>query len=133
MDMSVERPEGYPTRDVVTAVGVEHVRLSYEYLDRRDLDGYGSLFEVPAESRSAEVDASHVRAESGSYRVGGGDGGCSHVLEQVFCCSGRVVVVGRVVRGERNVEFVDLFTLTEHGLLRSRKSYFFVEPGAVGI
>ncbi|MDR6594415.1 hypothetical protein ACFFSW_00260 [Saccharothrix longispora] len=107
--------------------------MSYEYLDRRDLDGYGSLFEVPAESRSAEVDASHVRAESGSYRVGGGDGGCSHVLEQVFCCSGRVVVVGRVVRGERNVEFVDLFTLTEHGLLRSRKSYFFVEPGAVGI
>ena len=114
--------------DVVTTVGIEHVRLSYEYLDQRDVDGYGSLFDAGAELRSPVAGVLRGRAEIESYQVERADDGGRHVVEEVFSAPGRVVVVGRVTGAGREVEFVDLFTLTEHGLLRSQKSFFFASP-----
>ena len=35
--------DGPMANAVVAGVGVEHVRLSYDYLDRGDIDGFGSL------------------------------------------------------------------------------------------
>ena len=128
--MSANGPQGFgPPGDVVTTVGVEHVRLSYEYLDRRDLDGYGSLFDAEAELRSPVVGVVRGRAEIESYQAERAVDGGQHVVEEVFSAPGRVVVVGRVTGPGREVEFVDLFTLTEHGLVRSQKSFFFTTPG----
>ncbi|ROP35953.1 nuclear transport factor 2 family protein [Saccharothrix texasensis] len=114
--------------DVVTTVGVEHVRLSYEYLDRRDMDGYGSLFDDEAELCSPVAGVVRGRAGIESYQAERAVDGGRHVVEEVIAAPGRVVVVGRVTGAGREVEFVDLFTLTEHGLLRSQKSFFFAAP-----
>ncbi|MEU4442436.1 nuclear transport factor 2 family protein [Actinosynnema sp. NPDC050801] len=114
--------------DVVTTVGVEHVRLSYEYLDRRDMDGYGSLFDADAELRAPGAGVVRGRARIESYQAERAVDGDRHVVEEVFSAPGRVVVVGRVTGAGRELEFVDLFTLTEHGLLRSQKSFFFAAP-----
>ncbi|MFT7834594.1 nuclear transport factor 2 family protein [Saccharothrix sp. BKS2] len=112
----------------VTAVGVEHVRLSYEYLDRSDLDGYASLFDVDAvlhrpgerEVRGREeIEAYQARRE---HRVG------AHVLDEVIAAEGRVAVVGKLVRAGTEVGFADIFALSEHGLLRSQRTYFFTTP-----
>ncbi|MFE9749510.1 nuclear transport factor 2 family protein [Saccharothrix saharensis] len=127
--MSANGPQGFgPPGDVVTTVGVEHVRLSYDYLDRRDMDGYGSLFDAEAELRSPVAGVVRGRAGIESYQAERADDGGRHVVEEVFSAPGCVVVVGRVTGGAREVEFVDLFTLTEHGLLRSQKSFFFAPP-----
>lgn len=127
--MSTDGLQGSRRRsDVVTTVGVEHVRLSYEYLDRRDLDGYGSLFDAEAELCSPACGVVRGRAEIESYQAERAVHGGRHVVEEVFSAPGRVVVVGRVTGAGREVEFVDLFTLTEHGLLRSQKSFFFTGP-----
>lgn len=128
--MSANGPQGVGRPgDVVTTAGVEHVRLSYEYLDRRDMDGYGSLFDAEAELRSPVAGVVRGRDEIEGYQAERAAAGGRHVVEQVFSAPGRVVVVGRVTGAGREVEFVDLFTLTEHGLLRSQKSFFFAPPG----
>jgi hypothetical protein len=92
----------------VAAVGVDHVRLSYHYLDQGDLDGYESLFDPPQRDQ--------VRGRRCSRWHG------VHDLLAVFAADGRVVAVGRFSGVGRDgsdvdVAFVDVFSLSEHGLL----------------
>lgn len=118
---------------VVTAVGVEHVRLSYDYLDRGDADGYASL-----------LDPGMVLDEPGRERVRGAvdgprrlRGSGTHDVHDVFAADGRVTAVGRfhggadgvgggADRGE--VDFADVFTLSEHGLLLRQRCFYFIHP-----
>jgi hypothetical protein len=117
-----------PPGELVARVGVEHVRLSYEYLDRHDIDGYGSLFDADAVLRSPVAGVVRGRAEIESYQAKRPTDAGRHVLDGVFGSAGRVFVVGRLTGPGRQVEFLDLFTLTEHGMLLSQKSYFFAAP-----
>ena len=73
-----------PPGDVVTTVGIEHIRLSYEYLDRRDLDGYGSLFDDEAELCSPVAGVVRGRAGIESYQAERAVDGGRHVLDEVF-------------------------------------------------
>jgi ketosteroid isomerase-like protein len=116
---------------VATAVGVEHVRLSYDYLDRGDADGYASL-----------LDPAMVLDEPGRERVCGRDaaagprrprGSGKHDVHDVFAADGRVIAVGRF-RGDAGgadggeVDFADVFTLSEHGLLLRQRCFYFIHP-----
>lgn len=116
-----DRVGGYTTG--VAAVGVDHVRLSYEYLDCGDADGYESL-----------LDPGFVRDEPvrghGAVRRMRGRG--RHDVHDVFAADGRVAAIGRF-RGESaaegaEVDFADVFTLSEHGLLVRQRCFYFVHP-----
>lgn len=111
----------------VTAMGIDHVRLSYLYLDQGDLDGYGSLF--AADARIVRPGERVVRAQVESGHAGLSVG--KHVVEEVFGVDDRVTVTGRLTHRAtgREVGFADVFALSEHGLLRFQKTYFFIAPG----
>jgi hypothetical protein len=119
---------------VVTAMGVEHVRLSYDYLDRGDADGYASL-----------LDPGMVLDEPGRERVRGRGavagprrlrGSGTHDVQDVFAADGRVTAIGRFrgadggTRGADagEVDFADVFTLSEHGLLLRQRCFYFIHP-----
>lgn len=121
---------GSPLITPVTAMGIEHVRLSYLYLDQGDIDGYLSLLHsditllLPGE---AEV--------RGRKRVATFQGrpewlAADHLIHHVIGCGDRIAVEGRYVsrRSREGVDFTEVFALSEEGLLRSRKRYYFVAP-----
>jgi ketosteroid isomerase-like protein len=111
-------------------MGIEHIRLSYLYLDRGDIDGYLSLLhadiclllpgerEVRGRDRIAVFQARRDRP------------GAGHVVHHATGDGDRVVVEGRYVIGNsgQGVDFTDVFTLSGESLLRSQKRYYFVPP-----
>jgi SnoaL-like domain len=116
---------------VVTAVGVEHVRLSYDYLDRGDADGYASLLDPGMVLDEPGREGVCGRgAVAGPHRLRGSG---THDVQDVFAADGRVTAVGRF-RGGRGgsdggeVDFADVFTLSEHGLLLRQRCFYFIHP-----
>ncbi|WP_369226546.1 nuclear transport factor 2 family protein [Streptomyces sp. R39] len=125
-----------PAGSTVTAAGVEHVMLTYHYLDIGDIDGYASLTEQdvtldhpgapPHRGRDAVLSA-HAAQATLLRR---------HELDTVIAEEGRVVVLGRVVRqtpgtGERashGVDFADVFTLSGQTLVRGCRRYYYAPP-----
>jgi ketosteroid isomerase-like protein len=118
---------------VVAGVGVEHVWLSYDYLDRGDIDGFGSLLapdavllrpggrDVRGRAAIERWLASRVARTTGTSTV-----------FTVSAVAGNVIAIGHHVGHDadghlRDVEFTDIFTIAPSGLLRTVKRYFFVE------
>ncbi|MDG9718415.1 nuclear transport factor 2 family protein [Streptomyces sp. DH24] len=95
-----------PSR-VVTESGVDHVRLAYEYLDAGDVDGYGSLLDTDALGTGLE------RCRPPGIR---------HLITRIVADGYCVVVMGRLAPQHR--EFVDVFTLSAEGMLRSCRRYY---------
>lgn len=112
----------------VAAVGMEHARLSYHYLDRGDVDGYASLFAQDAvlrhPGRPAERGATAIERTLAHRRRSGE----RHVLDTVFAADNRVAAVGRLTDDRIDVGFVDIFAVTPSGLLVARDRYYFTEP-----
>jgi len=113
----------------VTAAGIDHVRLSYHYLDQGDTDGYASLLDSAAvldEPGHARVHGRVAVAESRRLRWCG-----AHHLDAVFAADGQVAAVGRFNRGGSDgvdVDFADIITLSQHGLLVTQRCYYFIRP-----
>ncbi|MET9119508.1 nuclear transport factor 2 family protein [Streptomyces longwoodensis] len=120
----------------VTAAGIDHVRLSYHYLDIGDIDGYGSLLaddirvvrpDAPLRAGREEVLSLHQDA-----LVPPG----THHIEEIVAEGHSVVVTGRLTplgasRTDgtvRDLEFVDWFTLTDDSMLRGYRRYYFAAP-----
>ena len=106
---------------VVAAVGLDHVRLSYEYLDRGDHDGYASLLDPAATVDEPGRSGRRLRSRG------------EHRLNEVFAADGRVAAVGRFVGADVlgepvDVDFADIFALSPSGLLLRRRSYYHVDP-----
>lgn len=116
----------------LTAAGVDHVRLSYHYLDSHDVEGYLSLLSEKVQirypgavfMRGHEQAASFHRAQS---RMQG-----THTLYQVFGQASHVVAIGRLVRapslctvrGEpTDVDFADVFVLDADGLILEQRRF----------
>jgi ketosteroid isomerase-like protein len=116
--------------EYVTSVAMDHVRLSYCYLDDGDVDGYCSLFTehvvlrqpgtTPVTGR-AELERVE-RARQANYSV-------RHNIYQVFASGRRVAAIGRrrQLRApyQADVHFVDVFTIADNGLLNDRTTFLF--------
>ncbi|WP_017569547.1 hypothetical protein [Nocardiopsis halotolerans] len=106
------------------ALGVDHVRLSYVYLDRRDTEGYASLVDPGSDPLSA---GAVPRTRSDRVPPPPSAGG-HHELHRVISGNDSVAVVGTYVRNDGGRrDFVDVFTISEHGLLLTRKRFQPVE------
>jgi len=101
---------GTQLSDVAVHAAIDHVRLSYIYLDAGDADGYASLFEHGSELE-----------EPPTFVVTRG----RHLVEELMADGDRIVAVGHVDAGAQRspVEFADVFIASATGLLRSKAPY----------
>jgi hypothetical protein len=114
------------------AAGLDHVRLSYHYLDIADVDGYGSLFDVDAILQPPGMSPVRGRRQIERFqqlRIGVGGG--NHEVAHVFGSGGRITAVGRYSTVDEDgregcVEFADLFTINPNGLIASQKTYLYL-------
>jgi ketosteroid isomerase-like protein len=120
----------------VTAAGVDHVRLSYHYLDAGDIDGYGSLLDEDAQVRRPDTPSGHGRAEVLRVHAGVAGPPARHHLYKVVADDDSVVVLGCLTgapdlpaeQAADGVEFVDFFTLSDQGMLLGYRRFYFVAP-----
>jgi hypothetical protein len=112
----------------VAAFGVDHVRLSYEYLDSGDADGYASLLDPGAVLD--EPGRAPVRGRGAVAALRRERGYGEHDVHDVFAADGRVAAVGRFrgVNSAEDVDFADIFTLSEHGLLVRQRCFYYAHP-----
>jgi ketosteroid isomerase-like protein len=122
------------TDNYLTSVGMDHVRLSYSYLDDGDVDAYCSLFTEQAVLRQPgknpvngrdELER-HERARQASRSV-------RHSIVDVFGSGRKVAAVGRMSHHhspatDHDTHFVDVFTVGDSGLLENRTTFLFT-PG----
>jgi ketosteroid isomerase-like protein len=115
----------------VTAAGIDHVRLSYLYLDEGDIDGYLSLLHADVSLHLPARRALQGREQVGAFRALPGRLGGEHLIRDVTGSGDRIVAEGRYVSREtgEGVDFTEVFELSTEGLIRSQKRYYFVEPG----
>jgi ketosteroid isomerase-like protein len=119
------------TGTAVAAAGVDHVRLSYHYLDRGDVDGYASLLDSGAVLDLPGHGRVRGRGEVAKLRCARWRG--AHHLRRVFTSGERVVALGRFSGAGRDgarvdVDFAHVFSLSEHGLLAGQRCYYFGHP-----
>jgi ketosteroid isomerase-like protein len=118
----------------ITSIGVDHVRLSYDYLDAGNLDAYGSLLDDDVQVRRPDAGQGRgrVQVQQLHAEVTGPPG--RHLLDQIIADGDSIVVTGRFVRPpaptgtQLDVEFVDVFTLSDFGLLLGYRRYYYVAP-----
>ncbi|MEV6349051.1 hypothetical protein [Actinoplanes sp. NPDC051851] len=96
----------------ITAIGQDHVRLSYLYLDNGDIEGFESLWDAGVPPR-------------------GGRTGDRHLIYKMVAADDCVAVMGRLV-GPPDVDFADFFTLSDEGLLLGCRRYHFVDAPDAG-
>lgn len=116
-----------------TSVAMDHVRLSYSYLDDGDVDAYCSLFDERAVVRAPGICPVAGRRELERVeRTRQSTRAIRHQIQHVFGSGGRVAAVGKLrhlpaATGDRatDVPFVDVFTVADNGLLIDRTTFLF--------
>ncbi|WP_239646113.1 nuclear transport factor 2 family protein [Nocardiopsis valliformis] len=107
--------------DQVARIGLEHVLLFYDYVDRGDIEGYMSLLDAQVDFRLPPAGASRGKSESGALARTHFDSRGMHRVHR-WRTDGETVVVegdftdlGTLVTSE----FTDLFGFSEHALISS--------------
>lgn len=129
-----KHPSARPRATGATAAGLDHVRLSYHYLDVADIDGYGSLFDVDAVLHAPGMSPVRGRRQIEKFqqlRAGLTVG--RHQLQHVFGSGSRITAIGRYFTTdedgrEGSIEFADQFTIAPNGLIASQKTYLYLAP-----
>lgn len=121
---------GSQAPSTVTETGIDHVRLSYLYLNEGDIDGYLSLLDRKISLHLPRGREIIGREQVGSFRARAGRLSGEHVIQHVIGNGDRIIAEGSFVSHSTGagVDFTEVFRLSPDGLLRSQKRYYFVEP-----
>jgi hypothetical protein len=120
-----------------TAAGVDHVRLSYHYLDEGDVDAYGSLFDEGAQVSRPDIPHGHGRAQLLELHADiAGPRTTRHHIYKIIAEGDSVAVMGHLgpsltcPQGEdpSHIDFADFFTLSDEGMLLGYRRFYFVSP-----
>lgn len=121
-----------PQGAAVTAAAVDHVLLSYLYLDEGNLDGYGSLLADDVLIQRPDLPKVHGRDAvlARMAAIAGPPG--RHRLYRVVANGDCVAAEGRCTgpaalhtrNGIRDVDFVDICTVSAAGLLVGQRRYY---------
>ncbi|MBX6724193.1 MAG: nuclear transport factor 2 family protein [Dactylosporangium sp.] len=112
----------------MTSAGIDHVLLSYVYLDAGDLDGYASLLDEQAQVKWPGTPTGRGRAQIVRMHAEVAERPSRHELYRIVADGDNVAVFGRYVRPPLDVEFADIFTLSHLGLLLGYQRFFHVAP-----
>jgi hypothetical protein len=138
-----------PPSAMVTAAAVDHVRLSYLYLDEGNLDAFGSLLDDDVQVKHPDAPEAHSRTEVLDLMAGMTGPPGHHELHKVIASGDCVAAMGHVVGhvvghdmghdmglaaaphpDERlDIDFVDVFTISDKGLLLGKRRYYYTAPG----
>ncbi|GGM09132.1 MULTISPECIES: nuclear transport factor 2 family protein [Micromonospora] len=126
-----------PRSAAVTAAGVDHVRLSYHYLDTGDIDAYGSLLDEDVQVRRPDLAHGRGRAEVLRTHAQVAGPPARHQIHKVIADGDGVAVTGRYTgpvtprpgQPTGTHDFVDVFTVGDDGMLLGYRRYYFVAPG----
>ncbi|MEU3730254.1 nuclear transport factor 2 family protein [Streptomyces sp. NPDC033538] len=129
-DRNPVQPEPLRPSSLVMAVGAEHVRLMYHFLDRGDLDACASLLDEQVRFESPGKATVHGRTAVDRVRRELLGDGLPHHIERLVVRGARVVAVGRLAPvGRREpVRFVDVLTLSPHAMVRGCTRYYRAPP-----
>ncbi|MER5431207.1 nuclear transport factor 2 family protein [Streptomyces sp. NPDC002588] len=121
-----------PYSEILTALGVDHIRLAYHYADIGDVDGYDSLLDT-----DVEIDAAGFLHGSGRAQVLDRAKQLvprqnRHHIHDIIADRHRVVVVGTACtrQPEATVEFADVFTLSRDALILRQRRYLAVNESS---
>lgn len=106
----------------LTKAGADHVRLVYHYLDRGDFDAYASLLDEEVWIRGLAARPAHGRPEATLQARSSQDTRSHHDLYKIIADGDTVVAVGGY-RRPAPVEFADVFTLADNGLLLCHRRF----------
>jgi ketosteroid isomerase-like protein len=130
------RPESEPI-----AAAIDHVRLSYCYLDDGDIDAYCSLFTEQVVLRQPGTHPVSGRAElERAARLRRAGKFVRHLVFQVFESGSRITAVGRLNHlrppagdPDPDLDFIDVFSVADSGLLSGRTSFLFTPAAYPGL
>ncbi|MDX8141502.1 nuclear transport factor 2 family protein [Lentzea sp. BCCO 10_0061] len=116
-----------------SAAGADHVRLSYDYLDMGDLDGYASLLHPDMQLKRHDAPPGHGREDTVRLLNAIPALRGRHHIHKVVACKDTVVVVGRYTpppEAESGTpsEFADVVTLSDEGLLLCSRRFYYFDP-----
>ncbi|MDE3723089.1 nuclear transport factor 2 family protein [Nocardiopsis sp. N85] len=105
----------------IIRVGVEHVLLLYDYTDRGDVDGCLSLLDEHVGLRHPRVPTASGRTRVETVLRERLAGRGLHRVERVRAFGGMLFVTGVFAEtaSTRPLPYLDVFTLSEHGLVAS--------------
>lgn len=112
----------FPSSEL-TKAGADHVRLAYHYLDLGDFDAYASLLHEDVQVRGVADHPAHGRSDAALQARAQRDPGAHHELYKLIADGDSIVAVGGYHQGEAPLEFADVFTLADNGLLLSHRRY----------
>jgi ketosteroid isomerase-like protein len=130
-----------PPSAMVTAAAVDHVRLSYLYLDEGNLDAFGSLLDDDVQVKHPDAPEAHSRTEVLDLMAGLAGPPGHHELHKVIASGDCVAAMGHVVGRASaphpdehlDIDFVDVFTISDRGLLLGKRRYYYTAPGGCAI
>lgn len=123
-----------PYSSAATAAGVDHVKLSYHYLNIGDIDGYGSLLDEHVRVQRPDMAQGQGRLEvlRAHARLAGPP--ARHQIFRVIADGDGIAVTGRYTSPPSHIDldFVDVFTLTDQGMLLGYRRFYYLAPGGSG-
>ncbi|MFD5899689.1 nuclear transport factor 2 family protein [Streptomyces sp. NPDC060366] len=131
-------PRRSPQSAASMAAGIDHVRLSYHYRDTGDIDAFGSLLHEDVQVKRPDAPFGHGRDEVIRLHTRMAGGREHHHIYKIVADGDCVVVTGSytgAADGEGAngahagpLEFADVFTLTDDGMLLGYRRFYFVAP-----
>ncbi|MDH6223558.1 MULTISPECIES: nuclear transport factor 2 family protein [Streptomyces] len=119
------------TTDLITAAGVDHVRLVYDYLDAGDADSCASLMHERVVLELPGMPPVHGRAEAVRAHLRHSTGRTRHEIDHLVAADRSVVAAGRrVVPDSRHpcTRFVDVFRIADDGMVSECTRYYHTTP-----
>ncbi|WP_330172398.1 nuclear transport factor 2 family protein [Streptomyces sp. NBC_01498] len=135
-------PRRSPRSTAATAAGIDHVRLSYHYRDTGDIDAFGSLLHEDVQVKRPDAPFGHGRDEVIRLHTRMAGAREHHHIYKIVADGDCVVVTGSYTGacagagGDGGpdggpagpLEFADVFTLTDDGMLLGYRRFYFVAP-----
>lgn len=118
--------EVYLPHSTRTGIGIDHIRLSYHYLDAGAMEEYGSLLTDTAQLRRPGSPPAYGRGQVVRLQAATLAGSGRHTLSRVFGEGDDITVVGRYTPLDNpaaGTDFVDVFTLSDEALILGQRRF----------
>lgn len=124
MGYPAERQRDLTVSALASTIGREHIRLSYEYLNRRDVEGYASLVDPMARFRGPGPRLARGPQAAAELLIGLLPETSTHTLHRVVIEDDQAAVSGALTTADSTRhDFVDFFSISDHGLLLSWRRF----------
>lgn len=128
MAYPAERRRALPASPRASSMGHEHIRLSYQYLDHGDGEGYASLVDPQARFHGPDSRVARGPQEAVELLLGLLPAPARHTLHRIIIEDDGAAVSGTLTTsGSEKRDFVDFFSISDHGLLLSWRRFLSVD------